>query len=149
MSLISCSTCRFWRQYIEAETSPPTDTARGHCHRNAPMPIAYDEFEVEHENGDSPPNDILWPSTESVDWCGEYESTIQQSEIDPQDRIELLGLPSRVKNVLRSDGVRSITSLLSRTVDDLLELRGIGETYVCKLQVALQEHRGLQLKRRR
>lgn len=51
----SCGTCRFWKPYS-------SDDERGQCRAHPPVVV-----------GGERRLHIRWPSTNSEDWCGEWE----------------------------------------------------------------------------
>ncbi|WP_322092787.1 DNA-directed RNA polymerase subunit alpha C-terminal domain-containing protein [Paraburkholderia bannensis] len=60
------------------------------------------------------------------------------------ERLESLGLPLRVENCLRSDGLWFIYELCERTEAELRTLRGMGDTSIRSIREALAR-RGLSL----
>ena len=66
---VSCATCRFWE---EQSTS---------CHRYAPSPTLGNS-----EQSDGRQN-ALWVLTNAEDWCGEYESVVEEED-EEEDEYE-------------------------------------------------------------
>ncbi len=58
--------------------------------------------------------------------------------------IEELGLSARARNYLASDGIVTVRDLVSRTDEDVIEIRGFGETTLIEVRPKLAAH-GLRL----
>jgi hypothetical protein len=59
---VSCATCRFWEEQSKR------------CHRYAPSPtLGNSEYSDGRQNA-------FWVLTNAEDWCGDYESSLEEDE---------------------------------------------------------------------
>lgn len=98
-------------------------------------------------------NTIVWYLDELLQWQQQriaardgltqrpFETTAQAStKPDLTKGIETLELPARARNALARAGIKHIGDLLERSAVSLLRERGVGETGLAAIEVALQRN---------
>lgn len=159
-----CENCRFrvsllildpdgrWRPkgashdgLTEVEYDESHDDASGECHRYPPITT-----------------DGLFPDVRVDNWCGEWkakEVAGKEIELDPilSQRIEVLDLPTREKNILdmpivvfdydgrKTSHVNTLSDLIALSADDLLQQHNFGSACLANVRAALAAH-GLKLR---
>ena len=78
-----CDRCRFWEQWEslqEAKERWEYAEPLGSCLRHAPLPRPFarkDGTAMSDASYEIDPT--IWPTTEATDWCGEFESAVDQA----------------------------------------------------------------------
>jgi hypothetical protein len=128
-----CIKCKFF-----APQEDPLEISHGYCRRHPPR-IIYDRNEEMIIS--------RFPLAMADDWCGEFEHLPEQAGVadSGEPLVANLGpLSSRARNCLRSEGIRTITQLVSKSASDLLEIRNLGEGTLNEIVASLSA-RGLEL----
>lgn len=83
---MTCDTCKFWFLDTDnyGEDAPnggmfKDEKIPGMCQRHAPQPARISTKEALREDGNGWPI-TRWPETKYFEWCGEWESKIQDDE---------------------------------------------------------------------
>lgn len=144
---VACGNCRFFERERPDEGEPQ----QGSCRKLPPT--------IRNGCGKS------FPTVHETYWCGAFErkpvkspmlkrrNPISHMSDEERDRfnrgseiaeVELARLPTKLRSILTDHGIFSRQDLKQAREDDLVELKGVGNTYLAKIRSLTNDSQGGQ-----